>query len=56
MLCFSRKLNSGDGGEHPRESRSRAPLVRGEGMWLSMDLLNHVLGPRMGFPLHRDIN
>jgi hypothetical protein len=29
--CFGRKLDSGDGGERPREDGSGEPLVRGEG-------------------------
>jgi hypothetical protein len=37
---FSRKLDSGDGGERPRGAVSGAPLERGEGPQLSTDLLD----------------
>jgi hypothetical protein len=37
---FSQKLDSGDGGERPRGAESGAPLARGEGMWLSTELLD----------------
>jgi hypothetical protein len=33
------------------EAESGAPLTRDEGPRLSMELLDRVLGPRMGFPL-----
>jgi hypothetical protein len=46
---FDRKLDSGDDGECPRGARSGAPLARGEGSWLSMELLDVVLGPRVGY-------
>jgi hypothetical protein len=45
---FSWKLNSGDGGEHPRGAGSGAPLARGEGSWLSMGLLDHGVWPSRG--------
>jgi hypothetical protein len=36
---FSRKLDSGEGGERPGGAGSGAPLARGEGPWLSTELL-----------------
>jgi hypothetical protein len=38
------------------EAGSGAPLAREEGLRLSTELLDRVLGPRVGFPLHRDTN
>jgi hypothetical protein len=38
------------------QSGSGAPLARGEGSLLSMELLDRVFGPRVGFPLHRCTN
>jgi hypothetical protein len=38
------------------EAKSGALLVRGEGSWLSMELLVPMLGPHVGFPLHRGTN
>jgi hypothetical protein len=38
------------------EAESNVPLARGEGLWLSTELLDCVLGPCMGFPLHRGTN
>jgi hypothetical protein len=38
---FDRKLDSGDDGERLRGARSGAPLARGEGLWLSTELLDH---------------
>jgi hypothetical protein len=54
--CFGRKLDSGDGRERPRGARSGAPLVCGEGLRLSTELLDYgvgVLGPTAhpGLPL-----
>jgi hypothetical protein len=40
MRCFGRKLDSRDGGEHPRGAGSGAPLARGEGPQLSMESLD----------------
>jgi hypothetical protein len=37
---FSWELDSGDGGERPRGAGSGAPLARGEGLWLSTELLD----------------
>jgi hypothetical protein len=37
---FSRKLDSGDGGERLRRAESRAPLARGEGPWPSTEFLD----------------
>jgi hypothetical protein len=37
---FDQKLDSGDDGERPRGVGSRAPLARGEGPWLSTELLD----------------
>jgi hypothetical protein len=53
---FGRKLDSGDGRERPRGAESGAPLARGEGPRLSTELLDVVLGPRVGFPLRRGTN
>jgi hypothetical protein len=47
---FSRKLDSGDGGERPRGAGSGAPLARGEGPWLSMELLDRGVWPSRGLP------
>jgi hypothetical protein len=47
---FGRKLDSGDGREHPRGDRSRAPLARGEGPWLSTVLLDRGAWPSRGLP------
>jgi hypothetical protein len=47
---FSRKLDSGDGGDRPRGAWSRAPLARGEGSWLSMELLDRGAWPSRGLP------
>jgi hypothetical protein len=38
------------------EAVSGAPLARGEGMWLTTELLDRVLGPRVGFPLCKGTN
>jgi hypothetical protein len=40
VFVVHRKLDSGDGGEHPRGAESGAPLARGEGRWLSKELLD----------------
>jgi hypothetical protein len=53
---FSQKLDSEDGGEHLSEARSGAPLARGEGHWLTMELPDQVLGPCVRFSLCRDTN
>jgi hypothetical protein len=37
---FGRKLVSGDNGERPRGAEIGAPLEHGEGLWLSMELLD----------------
>jgi hypothetical protein len=47
---FGRKLDSGDGGERPRGARNRAPIARGEGSWLSMELLDRGAWPSRGLP------
>jgi hypothetical protein len=47
---FDWKLDSGDGGERPRGVRSRAPLARGEGPRLSMELLDRGAWPSRGLP------
>jgi hypothetical protein len=47
---FGRKLDSGDGGERPRAAGSGAPLARGEGTRLSMELLNSGAWPSRGLP------
>jgi hypothetical protein len=48
--CFGRKLDSGDGGERPRGAGSGAPLARGEGPWLSTELLERGAWPSRGLP------
>jgi hypothetical protein len=45
---FGRKLDSGDGGEHPRGAGSGAPLARGEGPQLSTELLDRGAWPLRG--------
>jgi hypothetical protein len=47
---FSRKLDSGDGGEHPRGAESGASLARGEGPRLSTELLDQGVCPTHGLP------
>jgi hypothetical protein len=47
---FDRKLDSGDGGEHQRGAGSGAPLVRGEGSWLSTELLDRGAWLSCGLP------
>jgi hypothetical protein len=47
---FSRKLDSGDDGERPRGAGSGAPLARGEGPQLSMELLDRGAWPSRGLP------
>ena len=47
---FGRKLDSGDGGERLRGAGSGAPLARGEGPRLSMELLDRVAWPSRGLP------
>jgi hypothetical protein len=47
---FGRKLDSGDGGECTRGAGSGAPLARGEGPCLSMELLDRGASPMRGLP------
>jgi hypothetical protein len=47
---FGRKLDTGDGGERPRGAGSGAPLVCGEGPWLSTELLDRGAWPSRGLP------
>jgi hypothetical protein len=47
---FSRKLDSGDGGEHSRGAASGAPLARVQGLRLSTDLLDRGAWPSRGLP------
>jgi hypothetical protein len=47
---FNRKLDSGDGGERPRGAGSGAPLARGEGPWVSTELLDRGAWPSRGLP------
>jgi hypothetical protein len=47
---FSRKLDSGDGGERSRGAKSGAPLARGEGPRLSTELLDRGAWPSRGLP------
>jgi hypothetical protein len=37
-------------------AESGAPLARGEGLWLSTELLDRGAWPRVGYPLHRGTN
>jgi hypothetical protein len=55
-LRFGWKLDSEDGGEHPRKVEIRVPLACGEGPLLSTELPIQVFGPHAGFPLRRDTN
>jgi hypothetical protein len=48
--CFGQKLDSVDGGVRPRGAKSGAPLVRGEGLWLSTELLDRGAWPSHGLP------
>jgi hypothetical protein len=48
--CFDRKLDNADGRERPRGDGSGAPLARGEGPWLSTDLLDRGAWPLRGLP------
>ena len=47
---FGRKLDSGDGGERPRGAESGAPLAHGEGLRLSIELLDRGAWPSRGLP------
>jgi hypothetical protein len=47
---FGRKLDNGDGEERPRGDGRGAPLARGEGSWLSMELLDRGAWPSHGLP------
>jgi hypothetical protein len=47
---FGWKLDSGDGGERPRGDGSGAPLVHGEGMRLSTELVERGAWPSRGLP------
>jgi hypothetical protein len=47
---FDQKLNSEDDGERPRGAGSGAPLARGEGPWLSTELLIRGAWPSCGLP------
>jgi hypothetical protein len=47
---FGRKLDSGDCGERPRGPGSGAPLARGQGLWLSTELLDQGAWPSRGLP------
>jgi hypothetical protein len=47
---FGWKLDSGDGGERPRGAGNGAPLARGEGPRLSMELLDRGAWPSRGLP------
>jgi hypothetical protein len=47
---FGRKHDSGDGGELPRGAGRGAPLERGEGPWLSTELLDRGAWPSHGLP------
>jgi hypothetical protein len=47
---FGQKLDSGDDGECSRGAESGAPLARGEGSWLSTELLDHGAWPSHELP------
>jgi hypothetical protein len=47
---FGQKLDSGDDGERLRGARSEAPLTRGEGLQLSIELLDRGAWPSRGLP------
>jgi hypothetical protein len=47
---FDRKLDSADDGERPRGAGSGSPLARGEGLWLSTELLDRGAWPSRGLP------
>jgi hypothetical protein len=47
---FGRKLNGGDDEERPRGAGSGAPLASGEGLRLSMELLDRGAWPSCGLP------
>jgi hypothetical protein len=47
---FSQKRDSGDDEERPRGAGSGAPLLHGEGSWLSTELLNRGAWPSHGLP------
>jgi hypothetical protein len=47
---FGQKLDSGDGGERLRGTESGVPLARGEGLWLSTELLDRGAWPSHGLP------
>jgi hypothetical protein len=48
--CFGWNLDSGDGRERLRGVGSGAPLARGEGLWLSTELLNRDAWLSRGLP------
>jgi hypothetical protein len=48
--CFDWKLDSGDDRERPRGAGSGAPLARGEGLQLFMELLGRGAWPLHGIP------
>jgi hypothetical protein len=48
--CFDWKLDSGDDTERLRGAGSRAPLVHGEGSWLSTELLDRGAWASCGLP------
>jgi hypothetical protein len=47
---FRWKLDSGDGGERQRGAESGAPLAHGEGLRLSIELLDRGAWPSRGLP------
>jgi hypothetical protein len=47
---FGQKQDSGNDWEHPRGAENRAPLARGEGLWLSTKLLDCGAWPSRGLP------
>jgi hypothetical protein len=53
---FGQKLDSGYGGEHPREAGSGAPLACGEGLRLSTELIDRGAWPSQGLPLRGGTN
>jgi hypothetical protein len=55
-LSFDQKLDSEDGGEHREEAGSGAPLAREKACGSLLSYTSVVLGPPVGYPLHRGTN
>jgi hypothetical protein len=54
--CFGQKLDTGDNEKRPRGDGSGAPLACVEGADSLQSYSTVVLGPRMGYLLHRGTN